>query len=50
MVSLVVQRNIDVENIAIEEDTLVRNTVADDLVNGCTARLGKVVVVQRRGV
>jgi hypothetical protein len=24
--------------------------VADDLVNGCTARLGKVVVVQRRGV
>jgi hypothetical protein len=50
VVSLVVQRNINVEDITIEQNTLIGDTVADDFVDGCTARLGEVVVVQRRGV
>jgi hypothetical protein len=50
VVSFMVQGNIDVENIAIKQNALVRNTVADDFVNGRAARLGEVVVVQRRGV
>lgn len=37
MVAFVVEGNIDVENIAVEENTLIRNTVADDFVDGCTA-------------
>lgn len=50
VISLVIQRNIDVEDIAVEENTLIRNAVADDFVDGCTARLWEVVVVQWRGV
>jgi hypothetical protein len=50
VVSLVVQRNINVEDIAVEENTLVWNAVTDYFVNGCTTRLGKVVVVQRRWI
>ena len=50
VVSLVIQGNIDVENIAVQQNTLIRDTVADDFVNRCTARLGEVVVVQRRRV
>jgi len=50
VVSFMVQGNIDVENITVKQNALVRNTVADDFVNGRAARLGEVVVVQRRGV
>lgn len=45
-----VQSHIQVDNVAIEEDPLIRNTMADYLVDGRTDGLGKVVVVQRRRV
>lgn len=50
MVTLVVERNVDVEDVAIKQNSLIRNAVADDLVNRCAARLGEVVVVQRRRI
>lgn len=37
MVAFVVEGNVDVENIAVEENTLIGDTVADDFVDGCTA-------------
>lgn len=37
VVAFVVEGNVDVENIAVEENTLIGDTVADDFVDGCTA-------------
>lgn len=50
MVAFVIQCNINVENITVNENALVGDTVANDFVNGGTARLGEVVVVERRRV
>jgi hypothetical protein len=40
-----VQGNIQVDDITVEEDALVRDTVADDLVDRRADGLGEVVVV-----
>lgn len=50
VVALVVQRNVNVQDIAVEQNALVGNAVADDLVERGAYRLGEVVVVQGRGV
>lgn len=50
MVAVVVQSDVDVENVTVEQNSLIGNAVANDFVDGCTARLGEVVVVQRRWV
>lgn len=50
MVTLVIYRNINVENIAIQKHTLIGNTVADDFVHRGTAGLGEMVVVEWRRV
>lgn len=50
VVALVVERYVQVDNVAIQQDTLVGNTVADDLVDRGTDGLGEVVVVERRRV
>jgi hypothetical protein len=46
----VVEGHVDVEDIAVFEDALVGNTVADDFVGRGAYRLGEVAVVQRRRV
>ena len=46
----VVQRNVDVQDIAILEDSLVGDAVANDFVDRCAYRLGEVAVVERRWV
>lgn len=48
--SLVVQSDINVDNIAILQGSLVGDTVADGLVDGGADGLGEVHVVQGRGV
>lgn len=50
MVTSVVKRNVDVENIAVEKDTLIGNTVTDDLIDRGTARFREAVVVQGRRI
>lgn len=50
MKSFVVERNVDVQNIPVLEDSMVRNSVADDFIYRCADRFGEVVVVQRRGI
>lgn len=50
MVALVEDGDVDVEDVTVDEQTLIRNSVADNFVNGSTAGLGEVVVVQRRWV
>jgi hypothetical protein len=45
MIALVVQGDINIEDISVEQDSLVGYAVADDLVDRCAARLGKVVVI-----
>lgn len=45
-----VDGDIDVEDVAVLEDTLVGNAVADDLVGRRAYGLGEVAVVQRRGI
>ena len=47
VVALVVDGHVDVEDVAVDQEALVRNAVADDLVGRCTAGLGEVVVVER---
>ena len=42
--------NVEVDNVAVLEGTLVRDTVADDLVDGRADRLGELCVVEGRGV
>ena len=37
MVTFVVQSDVDVEDVPIEQDSLIRNTVANDFVDGCAA-------------
>lgn len=48
--TVVVQRDINVDNVAVLEGSLVGDTVADNLVDGRADRLGEVVVVEGRGV
>jgi hypothetical protein len=50
MIAPVVQGNIEVENIAIKKDPLIRDTVAYNLIRRCTQGLGKLVVIERRRV
>lgn len=45
VVALVVERDVEVDDVAVEEYALVGNAVADDLVQRGTDRLGEVVVV-----
>lgn len=46
----VVKSDIDVENIAILEDILIGNAMADGLINAGAYRLGEVAVVEWGGV
>lgn len=46
MVSTVVQRNVEVEDVAIQKNSLIRNAVAYNLIRRRTYGLGKVVVVE----
>jgi hypothetical protein len=48
--AVVIEGDVDVEDVAILEDSLVRNTVADDLIDRCTYGLGEVAVIERRGI
>lgn len=41
-----VECHVDIENVAVLKDSLVGNAVANDLVQGCAYRLGKVAVVE----
>lgn len=50
VVAFVVDGDVEVENIAVQEDSLVGDSVADDLVGRGAKRLGEVVVVERRRV
>ena len=50
VVTFVVKGDVEVEDIAVQEYPLIRDTVADDLVRRGADRLGKVVVVEGRGV
>ena len=43
--TLVVERYVDVQNIAVDELALVGNAVADDFVEGGADRFGEVAVV-----
>jgi hypothetical protein len=45
VIPVMVQGNIQVDDITVEEDALVRDTVADDLVDRRADGLGEVVVV-----
>lgn len=47
MESSVVERNIKVEDISVDKDSLVGNAVADDFVQRCAHRLGEMHIVQR---
>ena len=42
-----IQSDIDVENVTVFQWSVVRDTVADDLVRTCADRLREVAVVQR---
>ncbi len=46
VVALMIERHIEVDNVAIEQDALIGYPVADDLVDRGAYRLGEVVVVQ----
>lgn len=50
VVALVVEGHVNVEDVAVEEDALVGNAVADDFVDRRTAGLGEVVVVEGRRI
>lgn len=46
MESAVVQRNINVNDITVFERALVRNAVADDLINRCADGSGEIDIIQ----
>lgn len=46
VVPAVIKGDVDVQDVAIDEGSLVWNTVADDLVEGSANRFGEVVVVE----
>ena len=46
MVASVVESYVDVDDISVFQDVIVGDTVADDFVDGCADRLGKVAVVE----
>lgn len=50
VVTFVVEGDVEVEDIAVEEDPLIRDTVADNLVRRGADRLREVVVVEGRRV
>ena len=43
-------RDVDVDDVSAEEGSVVRDTVADDVVHGGADRLGEVSVVERGGI
>lgn len=50
VVALVVERDINVEDIAVEQDALIGDAVADDFVDRGATRLGEVVIVEGRRI
>jgi hypothetical protein len=50
MEATVIECYIDIEDIAVDKDPFVWNTVTDNLVRGCAYGFRKVAVVQRRGI
>lgn len=50
VVALMVKCDVEVEDVAVEQYTLVWNTMADDFVRRGADRLGEVIVVKRRGI
>jgi hypothetical protein len=50
MISAVVDRNVEVENVAIKKNSLIRDAVAYNFIGRSTYRLGKVVVVEWRRI
>lgn len=50
VVAVVVEGDIDVQDVAVDEDALVGDAVADDFVDGSAYRFREVAVVQRRGI
>ena len=50
VVAFMVEGDVEVEDVAVDEDALVGNAVADDLVERCADGLGEEVVVQGRRV
>ena len=50
VVAPVVDGDVQVEDVAVQEDAVVWDPVADDLVRGSTQGFGEVVIVQRRRV
>lgn len=45
MVTSVVKRNVEIQNVAVHQHSLIRNSMANNFVNGGTAGLGEIVVV-----
>jgi hypothetical protein len=50
VIPVVVKSDIEIDDVSIQENALIWDTVADNLVDRRTNRLGEVVVVQRRRV
>lgn len=50
VVAVVVEGNVDVEDVAVDEDALVGNAVANNFVDGGAYGFREVAVIQRRGV
>lgn len=50
MVTAVKERDVEIEDVAVEEDTGVGDAVTDYFVGGGADGFGKVVVVKRGGV
>jgi hypothetical protein len=50
VIALVVQRYIEVDDVAVEKDALIRDTMADNLVHGRAERFRKEVVVEGRWI
>ena len=46
MVAVVIERDVDVEDVAVAERTLVWDAVADDFVKRCADRFWEVAVVE----
>lgn len=46
MVTAMVEGNVDVENIAINQDAGIRDTVADDFIEGCADGFWEIIIVE----
>lgn len=50
MKAFVIERYINVDDVAVFQNVLIWNTVTDDLVDRCANRFGEIAVVEWRGI